>query len=166
MLTSELAKVGFALSVWCSTSGLVATRASTYFFLNARAFQARLRNCNDPLLIHKKRKLRDLIRRANYTFRASALSANLVPTFADRGCHVASVMDLYGRILAFLDRSRYFFFQVADQLHSRGWVDQVLDPLLLSKRGWICSQRLWPSDQRSGPLKPLWKSNSCLSRDR
>jgi hypothetical protein len=28
--------------------------------------------------------------------------------FADRGCHVVSVTDLYGRILGFLDRSRYF----------------------------------------------------------
>jgi hypothetical protein len=30
------------------------------------------------------------------------------PTFADKGCHVVSVTDLYGRILGFLDRSRYF----------------------------------------------------------
>jgi hypothetical protein len=29
------------------------------------------------------------------------LSAKLVPTFADRGCHVVSVTDLYGRILGF-----------------------------------------------------------------
>jgi hypothetical protein len=34
------------------------------------------------------------------------------------GCHVLSVMDLYGRILGFLDRSRYLFFQVALQLNS------------------------------------------------
>jgi hypothetical protein len=33
----------------------------------------------------------------------------------------------YGRILGFLDRSRYYFFQVAPQLYSRGWVDPVLD---------------------------------------
>jgi hypothetical protein len=36
------------------------------------------------------------------------LSAKLVSTFADRGCHVVSVTDPYGRILDFLDRSRYF----------------------------------------------------------
>jgi CBS-domain-containing membrane protein len=48
------------------------------------------------------------------------LSAKLVPTFADRGCHLVSVTDPYGRILGFLDRSRYFFFQVAPQLYSRG----------------------------------------------
>jgi hypothetical protein len=28
--------------------------------------------------------------------------------FADRGCHVVSVTDPYGRILGFLDRNRYF----------------------------------------------------------
>jgi hypothetical protein len=33
------------------------------------------------------------------------LSAKLVPTFVDRGCHVVSVKDPYGRILGFLDRS-------------------------------------------------------------
>jgi hypothetical protein len=31
-----------------------------------------------------------------------------LPTFVDRGCHVVSVTDPYGRILDFLDRSRYF----------------------------------------------------------
>jgi hypothetical protein len=36
------------------------------------------------------------------------LSAKLVPTFADRGCHVVSVMDPYGHILRFLDSSHYF----------------------------------------------------------
>jgi hypothetical protein len=58
-----------------------------------------------------------------------SLLATLVPTFAERGCHVVSVTDPYGRILAFLDRSRYFFFQVAPQFYSRGWVDPVPDPL-------------------------------------
>jgi hypothetical protein len=38
----------------------------------------------------------------------SRLSAKLVPTFADRGCHVVNVTDPYGRILGFLDLSRYF----------------------------------------------------------
>jgi hypothetical protein len=36
------------------------------------------------------------------------LSAKWLPTFADRGCHVVSVTDSHGRILGFLDRSRYF----------------------------------------------------------
>jgi hypothetical protein len=36
------------------------------------------------------------------------LSATLVPTFADTGCHMVSVTDPYGRILDFLDRSPTF----------------------------------------------------------
>jgi hypothetical protein len=45
-----------------------------------------------------------------YRLRDRRLSAKLVPTFADRGCHIVSVTDPYGRILGFLDRSRYSFF--------------------------------------------------------
>jgi hypothetical protein len=41
----------------------------------------------------------------------------------------------YGRNLGFVDRSRYFFFQVAPQLYSRDWVDPVPDPLFLRKSG-------------------------------
>jgi hypothetical protein len=55
--------------------------------------------------------------------------------FVDRRCRVVSATDPYGRILGFLDRSRYFFFQAAPQLYSRGWVDPVPDPLLLRKSG-------------------------------
>jgi hypothetical protein len=36
------------------------------------------------------------------------LSAKWLWTFTDRGCHVVGVADPYGRILGFLDRSRYF----------------------------------------------------------
>jgi hypothetical protein len=36
------------------------------------------------------------------------LSAKRLPTFADKECHVVSVTDPFGRILGFLDRSRYF----------------------------------------------------------
>jgi hypothetical protein len=63
------------------------------------------------------------------------LSAKLVPNFADKGCHVVSVTDPYGRILGFLGRMRYFFFQVAPQLYSRGSVDSVPDILFLRKFG-------------------------------
>jgi hypothetical protein len=44
--------------------------------------------------------------------------AKLVPTFGDKGYHVVSVTDPYSRILGFIGRSRYFFFQVAPQLYS------------------------------------------------
>jgi hypothetical protein len=40
--------------------------------------------------------------------------------FADRGCHLVSVTDPYGRIFGFLGRSRYLFLPVAPQLYSRG----------------------------------------------
>jgi hypothetical protein len=36
------------------------------------------------------------------------LSEKWVPNFEDKGCHVVSVKDPYGRILGFLDLSRYF----------------------------------------------------------
>jgi hypothetical protein len=86
---------------------------------------------------------------------------NLEPTVADRRCHVVRVTDPYGRILGFLYRSRYFFFQVAPQLYSRGWVDPAPDPLLLRKFGsagnrtwdlWASSQEFWPLDHRGGLL--------------
>jgi hypothetical protein len=48
---------------------------------------------------------------------------------------VVSVTDPHGRILGFLDRSRYFFFLVARLLYYRGRVGPVPDPLLLRKSG-------------------------------
>jgi hypothetical protein len=48
---------------------------------------------------------------------------------------VVIVTDPYGRILGFLEWSRYFFFQAAPQLYSRGLVNTVPDPLLLRKSG-------------------------------
>jgi hypothetical protein len=68
-----------------------------------------------------KTKLRCLSPRDNYTDLSDRrLSAKLVSTFADRGCRVVSGTDPHGRILGLLDRSRYFFFQVAPHLYSRG----------------------------------------------
>jgi hypothetical protein len=56
-----------------------------------------------------KTKLHGLRQRANYTNRATAVCRwSDCQHFADRGCHVVSVTDPYGRILGFLDRSRYF----------------------------------------------------------
>jgi hypothetical protein len=50
------------------------------------------------------------------------MSAKLLPTFADRGYHVVSVTNPNGRILGFLDRSRYFLFQVASHCtHEAKW---------------------------------------------
>jgi hypothetical protein len=36
------------------------------------------------------------------------LVGEVIANFADRGCHVVSVTDPYGRILGFLDMSHYF----------------------------------------------------------
>jgi hypothetical protein len=74
--------------------------------------------------------------------------------------------------LRFLDRSRYFFIQVAPQLSSWGWVEPVPDPLLLRKSGramnrtqdlWICSQKLWPLDHRgdSTVYSNCWSFSDC-----
>jgi hypothetical protein len=41
----------------------------------------------------------------------------------------------YGRNLKFVDRNRYFFFQVDPQLYSQGRMDPVPDSLLLRKSG-------------------------------
>jgi hypothetical protein len=99
---------------------------------------------------------------ANYTDRATAIGRrNLVPTFADRGYHVVKAAKPPAVNLSFLDRSRYFFFQVAPHLSSRGWMDPVPGPVLLKKSGragkrtrdlWVCSQELWPLDHRGGAL--------------
>jgi hypothetical protein len=56
-------------------------------------------------------KLCDLRPRAKYTDRANAVCRR------NRECHVVNVTDPYGHIIGFLDRSRYFFFQVAPQLY-------------------------------------------------
>jgi hypothetical protein len=61
------------------------------------------------------------------------LSAKLVTTLADRGCHVVSVTKTYGRILGFLGWSSYFLFRLAPQLW--GWVDRVSDALFHRKSG-------------------------------
>jgi hypothetical protein len=57
-----------------------------------------------------KTKLHGLSPPANHTDSDCHLSAKLVPTFADRGCHGVRVTDRYCRILGFIDRSSYFFF--------------------------------------------------------
>jgi hypothetical protein len=66
----------------------------------------------------------------------------------------------HGRWSQFSRLESLLFFQVAPHLSSRGWVDSVPDPLILRKSGsagnqiWdpcVCSQELWPLDDRGGP---------------
>jgi hypothetical protein len=50
------------------------------------------------------------------------LAAKRLPTCADRGCHVVSVTDPSGRILGFLNRSRYFSIkQLLSCTHETEW---------------------------------------------
>jgi hypothetical protein len=65
-----------------------------------------------PFCLYKKTKLHGLSPRAIYTDRATtACRRSDSQLFADRGCHVVSVTNLYGRILDFLDSSRYFYIK-------------------------------------------------------
>jgi hypothetical protein len=59
--------------------------------------------CSDELKLNSVA----LVHKELYRPSDRRLSAKLVPTFADRRCRVVSVTDPYGRILGFLDRSRY-----------------------------------------------------------
>jgi hypothetical protein len=77
------------------------------------------------------------------------LSAKVSVSCTDRECHVVIVTDPYDRILGFLDRSRYIFFQVAPMLYSRGCVDPVPDPLLLRKSGSSGNRTQIPSVARN-----------------
>jgi hypothetical protein len=61
------------------------------------------RVCLDDKITPWPESTRELYRPTDRRF-----SARLVTTFEDRGCHVVSVTDPYGRIPGFLDRSRYF----------------------------------------------------------
>jgi hypothetical protein len=89
------------------------------------------------------------------------LSAKLVPALADRGCRVVNATNPHGRQSWFSRPEPLLSFQVAPHLSSLGWVDPVLDPLLLRKFGsaenwtrdlWICSQELWPRKHRRGRI--------------
>jgi hypothetical protein len=80
----------------------------------------------------KKKELCGLSPQANYT------DWERLPIFGEVSANFLrfeGVAWSAQRILGFLDRSRYFFFQAAPQLYSRGWVDPVPDPLLLRKSG-------------------------------
>jgi hypothetical protein len=104
---------------------------------------------------------------AKYTDWATAICRrNLVPTFAARRVSRGQRRGSHTAVnLSFLDRSRYFCFQVALHLSSRGWLDHVPDPLLLRKSGsvgnrtrdhWVCRQELWPLDHAE-----IYTNNSC-----
>jgi hypothetical protein len=95
---------------------------------------------NGMYMTRKTKQLRGLSPQANYTDRATA-------TCGRSQCKLLRIKGVTWsawRILEFLDRSRYFFFQVAPRLYSRGWVDPVPDPLLLRESG-SAGNRTWTS---------------------
>jgi hypothetical protein len=99
---------------------------------------------------------------ANYTYRGTAACRrSYCQLMRIEGVIWSAQRDPHGRNLGSLDRSRYFSFQVAPQLYSRGWVDPVPDPLLLRKSGIAgnrtrtsgsVARKLWPLDHRGGLL--------------
>jgi hypothetical protein len=73
-------------------------------------------------LKHTKKNSMVWVRQRTIPPGGPTLSAKWLPTFADRVCHVVSVTDPYGRILGFLDRSRYFSITyLLSCTHEAGW---------------------------------------------
>jgi hypothetical protein len=69
---------------------------------------------------YKKKTSLDLVRERTIPTERPPIVGKIVPTFADRGCWVVSATDPPVVNLFFFYRSRYYFFQVAPQLSSRG----------------------------------------------
>jgi hypothetical protein len=107
----------------------------------------------DSQLSSNKHKLNSVVwvREETIQTERPPLVGELSAKFADRGFRVVSVTDPYGRILDFLDRTSYFFFQAAPQLYSRGRIDSIPDPLLLRKSG-SAGIEPWPLDPSPGTL--------------
>jgi hypothetical protein len=109
---------------------------------------------------------------ANYTDWATDATGSVV-----RLLRVQGVAWLAQRIrtavnFGILDWSRYFLFQVAPQLSSRGWVVTAPDTLIIRKsfsarkrtqNPWICSQELWPQDHRGCLLYHKYVAIFCIS---
>jgi hypothetical protein len=114
---------------------------------------------------------------ANYTdWVIAAVRRILVPTFADRGVSHGQRSGTPTAVnLSFLDRSRYFLFQVAPHLSSRRSVDPFQDQLLPRKPGnavnrtlyyWDCSQEHWPLGHRGDHLTQFHSINRPLLTNR
>jgi hypothetical protein len=144
--------------VWWLSHGLLLIWTSTIRI----AIQMFMKGQGKVVVEHQPTKSVALGPQANYTdWATTTCRRNLVSTFVDTWGVEWSAQRIPH--LSFLDHSRYFFFQVAPQLSSRGWVDSVPDTLLLRKSGsagnrtrdlWASSQELWPLDHRGGPTNP------------
>jgi hypothetical protein len=94
-----------------------------------------------------------LIPQANYTDWATATCRrNLVPTFADRGVSRGQRGGSPTAVnLSFLDRNRYLSLKYLLIYPHEGWVDPILDPLLLRISGSAGNQTrdLWVLSRNS-----------------
>jgi hypothetical protein len=73
--------------------------------------------------------------RAKYTAERPPLVGEVSASFCGRRVPRVSVTDLYGRILGFLDRSRYFLFQEPLNCTQEAEWNPVLDSLFFRKSG-------------------------------
>jgi hypothetical protein len=122
--------------VCCQVCGVMdSTQLSDILSWTSRGFDVKPgKSWGSALALSSTNKVSGLSLGVNSTDSDRRLSVKLLPTFATEGCRAVSTVS-YGRNLRFLDWSRYFFFQVAPQLHSWGWMDSFPDPLLLGKSG-------------------------------
>nr|CAD7579209.1 unnamed protein product [Timema californicum] len=107
-----------------------------------------------------------------------AITARIVPTCVDRGCHVVSTITPPDVNLSLLDRSCYFLPQVAPRSSSRGWVSPCYRPTAgfepwtfryvsrNSDRGGCCLVLQCGLSARPGrPTNCCRKSPHCLDND-
>jgi hypothetical protein len=73
---------------------------------------------SEPKLSTTKLNSVALVRKRTIPTERPPLVGEVSANFADRGCRIVSATDPHGRIIGFLDRSRYYFFQVAPQFYS------------------------------------------------
>jgi hypothetical protein len=134
-LTSEMGRSLICLVATAANSSHTFSSRKMKIRNEASIFVARNKVSWNEIIQQKQNKLRGLSPRTNYTDGATdAHQRSLCQLLRIKGTMV-NVTDPFDPILGFLDWSRYFFFQAAPQLYSRGWVDPVPDPLLLRKSG-------------------------------
>jgi hypothetical protein len=102
----------------------------------------------------KKKELHGLSPRVKYTDRATACRRSWCQLLWIWGIAWSAQRIPYGYIIWFLDRSRYYFFQVAPQLYSRGWANPDRVPVTYWKAGWagaLVAWTLWKRESKPGP---------------
>jgi hypothetical protein len=122
---------------WVPASCQTENLAVYTFYVVVRSIRVLLQNYwVSGLFQRTKKETNSIAESACELYRPSdrCLSAELKQTFANR-FRVINARIPYGRNSGFLNWRPYFFFQVAPQLYSRGWVDPVPYPLVFSKSG-------------------------------